>query len=206
MEVLTFTVGALQSNCYALINGQNECVLIDCGGDFQSVYGELHRRGVKLLAVLLTHGHIDHIQGVADAEKYVPVYIFKDEEDFLNDGSLNLSTVFEIDFKPITNVVVFDGDSLEIGDFKIRVIKTAGHTKGSVCFFIDGKLFSGDTVFYGSYGRCDLKSGNYAQIVESVNNILADFPPETEIFPGHGISTTVAIERKINPLSKYAEN
>lgn len=206
MEVLTYEVGVLKSNCYALVNEKNECVLIDCGGDFSAVYEDLCRRNLKLLAVLLTHGHIDHIQGVTEAEKHVPVYIFKDEEDFLKDDSLNLSTVFEIDFEPITNVVVFDGDSLEIGDFKIRVIKTAGHTKGSVCFFIDGKLFSGDTIFYGSFGRCDLKSGNYSQIVESVNNILAGFSPETEIFPGHGIATTVGIERKINPLSKYADN
>ncbi len=203
MELITLQVGVLQSNCYILINENKDCLLIDCGGDFDRVYDVIKKRGANLLGVVLTHGHFDHIMGTIESQNYAPVYIYNEEKEFLSDPSLNLSGDLGLKMGGVTNIKTFDEGDFNIGSFKITAYKTAGHTKGSCCLYIDNKLFSGDTIFYGSYGRCDFKSGNFGEIKQSINMILSKFSKDTEIFPGHGISTTVEIERKINPLSEY---
>ena len=160
------------------------------------------------MAVLLTHGHFDHIIGVPEVKRafHLPVYASETEDAMLADTSLNLSchllgkqTSFHAD------VLVRDGDELELLGYKWKVIATPGHTSGSVSYYIpqEGVLLSGDTLFYESYGRTDLATGSSSDITDSLLNKLFVLPEDTMVYPGHGDPTTIGYEKEHNPIPYY---
>ena len=131
----------------------------------------------------------------------VPSRLKNAEKEMLLNASINSSQ--EIFRKSITidvDVYVKDKESLKVGDMELHFIATPGHTKGGVCYLIGDKLFSGDTIFYGSVGRTDLPGGSYEQIVKSVKNLLETLDEKVEIYTGHGSNTNVAYEKKFNPV------
>lgn len=203
MLVKTFPMGLIGTNAYLLIDEKSkEAAVIDLGGDFEIIKDELEKYDATLKFILNTHGHFDHILGENKAQSYfnVPVYIHKDDEYLASNlpkqlerfGFVN-NTESPKDIKTFT-----EDDVFELGEEKIKVIHTPGHTPGSVCFLIGGKLFSGDTLFYTSIGRTDFEGGSYKQISDSIMNKLFVLPDDVDVYPGHDTKTTIGYEKKYN--------
>ena len=190
MNIELFCRGMVESNCYGLVNG-DEVVLVDAGVYPDVLEATLARRVLRLKAVLLTHGHFDHILSVGFIkEKYdVPVYIHENDAEMLTDGYKNAYSVFfrgEWEGEE-ADVLLKDGDKIEFFGEEIEVIHTPGHSEGSVCFKIRNNLFTGDTIFSRGTGRCDLYGGNDGKIRESISR-LDKLPAGMTIYPGHGIA------------------
>ena len=180
----------VESNCYGLVSG-DEVVMIDAGAYPDVLEATLARRGLKLKAVLLTHGHFDHILSVEfiKAKYNVPVYIHENDAEMLTDGYKNAYSVFfggEWEGHA-PDKIIKNGDRLAFFGENIDVIHTPGHSEGSVCFKIGNSLFTGDTVFSRGTGRCDLYGGDDEKIRESIA-LLDKLPADMTIYPGHGIA------------------
>lgn len=190
MNVKLLCRGMVESNCYALVNG-DEAVLIDAGAHPDDIEDALEKQGLKLKAILLTHGHFDHILGAqAVAEGHsVPVYIHEKDGEMLSDGYKNAYSVFFGgrwgEFH--ADVLLKNGDKLSLLGEEIEVIHTPGHSEGSVCYKIGNALFTGDTIFSRGTGRCDLYSGDTEKLRASIAS-LDKLSGDTVIYPGHGIS------------------
>lgn len=192
----------LISNTYIIYN-DIDCIVVDPGAANDSVIRFLNKRELSLKAILLTHGHIDHIRGVDTlVEQFnCKVYIHPDDERMLTDTFLNCSEMLGESLIVRSNAsLVNDNDVLKIlKDDDIKVIHTPFHTKGSVCYYyVNNKwLFSGDTLFKNSIGRDDLPNSDSKRTNESLNKIKA-LPRETKIYPGHGNNTTLESELMLN--------
>jgi hydroxyacylglutathione hydrolase len=202
MRIKTIAVGILDTNCYIISSGA-EAWVIDPGDDALRLLDYCAENELSVRAVLLTHGHADHIGAAADF--HVPVYIHKLDADCLNDASANLSSFVGAPFVCPADLEVEsleDGMNLILADGNFVVFHTPGHTQGCVCFYCreEGVLFSGDTLFAGSIGRTDLPEGSYDSIINSIRQKLLVLPDETKVYPGHGASTTIGKERLDNPF------
>ena len=190
MNIELLCRGMVESNCYGLVSG-DEVVLIDAGAYPDVLEATLTRRGLKLKAVLLTHGHFDHIISVEYIkEKYnAPVYIHENDAEMLTDGYKNAYSVFfggEWEgYAP--DKIIKNGDRLAFFGENIDVIHTPGHSEGSVCYKWKNNLFTGDTLFSRGTGRCDLYGGDNVKIINSIDQ-LGELPADTVIYPGHGIA------------------
>lgn len=196
MDIKRIVVGDLQVNCY-LLSTEQGTVAIDPGDDYERICAY----GKKITAVLLTHGHFDHTGAVERLRKDgAQVYIAKEDECMLSDGYLSLATPFGFPFnKTGADAIVEDGDSFVLCGMNVTVIKTPGHTAGSVCYLIDGILFSGDTLFAQSIGRCDFPGGDFNTIEKSIKEKIYTLPEDTVVYSGHGEATTVKNEKLYNP-------
>ena len=200
-------LGALRTNCYLLKNEESsELLIIDPASDPEYVAGSIEKLEGKPAAILLTHGHYDHIGAVnALREKYgIPVYAGEDEKELLGNPRENLSLMFSR--RPLTltaDVLVSDGQILNLAGQEIQVIATPGHTVGSVCYYLKEQsiLFSGDTMFCQSVGRTDFPTGNVQALVSSIQKKLLVLPDETVVCPGHEQETTIGLEKKQNPCA-----
>ena len=190
MKIELLCRGMVESNCYALVEG-DEAVRIDAGAHSDDIDAALERRGLRLRAILLTHGHFDHILGARElSEKHgVPVYIHENDEEMLSDGIKNAYSVFfGGEWVGLHSATTFaDGDRLSFFGEEIEVIHTPGHSEGSVCFRWGNNLFTGDTIFSRGTGRCDLYSGDTDKIRKSIA-MLDRLPGDMTVYPGHGIS------------------
>lgn len=185
------------SNCYAVISGEN-AVLIDAPFDADDILSELG--GKKLCAILLTHGHVDHMSAAEDLRKVTGcrVYISEEDKPFLTDSEPSLADYFSIPFRPCTEAQTFrDGDELLFSGMKFRVISTPGHTPGSVCFVYEDVIFTGDTLFNGSIGR-DFGWKCYRDIIDSIGKLYA-LGKNYKILPGHGEASELYDELMFNP-------
>ena len=193
MNIELLCRGMVESNCYGLVEG-DEVVLIDAGAYPDAIEAALDRKGLRLRAVLLTHGHFDHILSAAFLkEKYgVSVYVHEKDADMLTDGYKNAYSVFfGGNWEGLAaDKIIRNGDRLTFFEENIDVIHTPGHSEGSVCFKWKNNLFTGDTIFSRGTGRCDLYGGDISKIVSSIDH-LGELPADTVIYPGHGISCTL---------------
>lgn len=173
--------------------------MIDCSYMDDSILIELKKNEATLKYVLLTHGHFDHIGGLNDLPEGVKVLMHESDIEWVNEVNTYLPMIGmpSMDIPKIDEYIK-DGDVLKLGDLEIKVIHTPGHTQGGVCFYVDEKLFSGDTIFRESVGRCDLPGGNFDQIVKSIEQKIFTLPENTTIYPGHGKNTTVGWEKEHN--------
>ena len=199
MEVIKLVLGVYQTNCYILKKG-TELLIIDPGYSPRRIIDKIESlEGCSVKAILLTHGHFDHI-GAVDAlvnTYHCPVYGCKDDEDLFTEGKISLH---ENNGACVRNRMTWlDSDNLTIGSFAIRVLFTPGHTAGSVMFIIEDALFSGDTLFYESVGRTDLYSGSFSQLKQSLK-VLNELPAEMPVYPGHEYGTTIGHELQFNPF------
>ena len=206
MKVGKFVLGPVATNCYIGINEETkECFIVDpatCPPEFVSY---IKNAGLTVKAVLLTHGHFDHIMGL-DAllkEFPVPVYAHEAERDVLESEQLNSSaSMLGQPYSFSGADYVTNRQELRIAGFEIRVVYTPGHTIGGCCYYIEKEkaLFSGDTLFRGSVGRTDLPTGSMGQLVSSVRDRLFVLPDDTKVYPGHMEETTIGYEKKYNPF------
>lgn len=172
------------TNCY-IIGSENLCGIIDTGGEVEKIERVIEKYKLKPIMIINTHGHFDHIGG--NNSFNLPVYIHKNDFPLLKDPEKNLSSFFSIPFICENEIITLkDGDEIEIGKLKIKVIHTPGHTKGSICLKIEDILFSGDTVFSDGIGRTDFPEGDEEILLKSIKEKIFILPDSTEIYPGHG--------------------
>lgn len=207
MTLKRLMVGYIGTNCYIVKNDEaGEGFIVDPGYDDPKIKQTVDELGMKPVAVLLTHGHFDHILGVERVREWFPdatVYIGQNDKELLETPSLNCSTsIMRRAFDTHADEFVEDGQVLWVAGIEVNVIFTPGHTQGGMCYYIpsEGVLFSGDTLFEGSVGRTDFPTGNMETLVESVASKLMPLPENTTVYPGHGDKTTIGREKASNPF------
>lgn len=205
MRISRLVVGPVSTNCYIISNEETkEAFIIDPGEEAGRIEGKLQEEQLELKAILLTHGHFDHIMAVNDLlEKHrVEVYIGEHEVELLEDPYKNCSgSMMNRPYIAKAQRTLRDNDELELAGMNIKVLYTPGHTGGGVCYFLEEEkvLFSGDTVFCQSVGRSDLPTGNGRVLEASIHEKIVPLPDDVQIFPGHGDSTLISYEKKYNP-------
>ena len=195
MKLKAMARGAYQTNCYILWDEKSQhCVVIDPGYEPERVLDEVTRLGKTVEAVLLTHGHFDHVGGVRTLAAETDCRVYLCAQDLSMPPQMTAGPLYYTDLYQ-------EGDVLELAGLKIRVIQTPGHTEGSVCLLVENAMFSGDTLFAGSCGRTDLPGGSWASILKSLKR-LAAMDKDYAVYPGHGPSTTLAEEKQWNPYMR----
>ena len=200
LEVKNLTLGAYQTNTYIVHDSESRtCAVIDPGYEPERVLAAVQDQGLTVDAVLLTHGHFDHVGGVQEIVEKTGCKLWMSESDwsqFPNPVTAFFYPIANCDFTEVN--FCEDGEIIHAGGLTFTVIATPGHTWGSVCYLCENTLFSGDTLFAGSCGRTDLPGGDWATIQASLH-WLAELPGDYRVFPGHGEETTLAQERQYNP-------
>jgi len=199
-------LGVYQANCYILWDEEtNKTTVIDPGGDFDELRGFIENNKLDVEYIILTHGHGDHIGALVEAKDYfkAEVMVHKDDYDMLKNNNKNYSSKLGYNKVEVeADKKLNDGDVIYLDSILMEIIHTPGHTRGSICIKCDNIVFSGDTLFAGSIGRTDLDGGSFDDIINSIKDRILILPDNTEVYPGHGPSTTVAIEKKNNPFLK----
>ena len=200
MIIKTFIKPPLDNNNYLIIDEKSkEAALIDCSCFDDEILTEIEEQGANLKYILLTHGHFDHITGLNDTDEDVKVLMHQADMEWIKELNTYLPMIGMPSMKtPRIDGFLKDGDVIKLGDLEIKVIHTPGHTQGGVCFYVENNLFSGDTIFKESVGRCDLPGGDYNQIIDSIEERIFTLPEDTIIYPGHGRTTTVSWEKVHN--------
>ena len=203
MAFFTRFQGDFTTNCYVFGDGDNWAVVDPGLSDHRASEKIRESSANPKVSILLTHGHFDHIFGVDNLLKQFPgspVYVCKYDVPMLTDPLLNVSNIFKRSFtmSDVRTVKEFDdGDVINIGKYRIEVLRTPGHTLGSVLFVIrdEKAVFSGDTIFQGAYGRTDFPGGDRMQLIQSLENVVFSLPDEFKVYPGHGNFTSIRDER-----------
>lgn len=203
LAVNRYELGPIGTNCYVVRadDSSAEAVVIDPGADAPRILEELDALGARCTAILITHGHWDHLGAVADLADATgaPVHM-ADDERLLLEG-LNSFTPPGVDLRPYTPDVLLQGDELlELAGLSFQTLRVPGHSPAHLAYFTGGALFSGDVVFAGSVGRTDLPGSDWETLVESIRMLGERFPPGTVIYSGHGAKTTLGAELVRNPF------
>ena len=195
MKLHTLALGAYETNCYILwADGCKECIVIDPGYEPERVLDAVKNLGMELRAILLTHGHFDHVGAVREIFSQTDCDIYLCPADCampeqMTAGPLCYTNSYQ------------DGDILNLAGLTLRVLHTPGHTPGSVCLLCDDSLFAGDTLFAGSCGRTDLPGGSWTELQASLSR-LKSLEAEYTVYPGHGEATTLSNEKRYNPYMR----
>jgi hydroxyacylglutathione hydrolase len=203
LAVDRYELGPIGTNCYVVRtdHGAAEAVVVDPGGDADRLRRELAEMSARCVAILITHGHWDHLGAVAELAEAesAPVHMAEDERVLLED--VNSFTPPGVQLRPYTPDVALQGDeSLELAGIAFQTLRIPGHSPAHLAYYADGCLFSGDLVFAGSVGRTDLPGADWDTLVESIRMLAERFPPETVVYSGHGPETTLGVELARNPF------
>ena len=205
MILKTYVEGPIDANNYLLIDEDSkEAVLIDCSAARPELIEEIKNLGVKLKYILLTHGHFDHILGVEKFKEVFGIDAYVSEDDIpqvkATPDMIQMFTGLKV--PQITGIDKFvkDGDEFTIGNTKINALTTPGHTEGGMCYLVEDKLFSGDTLFQRSVGRTDFPGGSFEKLSKSIKEKLFLLPEDIEVYPGHCPKTSIGFEKKYNEI------
>lgn len=208
MNILTYSCGALAANCY-IIETDTDAVIIDPGFLEKGIVDHINTNPGKIKLIMLTHGHFDHIFAAEKVKNMTgaDIVIGQGDELALISDDFNLSSGFGSLYGSIGNNtknerLVLDGDTLTVGCMEFKVIATPGHSPGGVCYLVENNLFSGDTLFAGSIGRTDFPHSNVSDMLKSLEKLKA-FDNDIKVYPGHGESTTIGIEKESNYYLKF---
>lgn len=205
MKIETMVLGDVRTNCYLLIDeNTKDALVVDPADRADVIIRKLIDEGLTLKAILLTHGHGDHILAVSDLKKQlgVKVYAAKAEEALLLDPAQNLSqALFGIPVTVKPDVLLEDEQEFEVAGIRFQMLHTPGHTPGGCCYYLPEEkvLLSGDTLFCGSIGRTDFPGGSLSELVRSVKEKLLVLPEDVKVYPGHEEMTTIGQEKRYNP-------
>ena len=185
-------VGDYQTNCYIVhADGANTCAVIDPGYEANTILNRLALLGLRIEAIMLTHAHFDHVGAVRQLAADSDCRVFVDEKELSLPPTMTDGPVYYTDLYPAEGMI-------SVADMEIKVLRTPGHTPGSVCLLIDDAMFSGDTLFAGSMGRCDFPGSSIFDMRKSLKK-LYNLAGNYRVFPGHAEATTLDYERKTNP-------
>ena len=198
-------LGSYQTNCYIVRAADaKSCAVIDPGYEADRILDFLKQEGLSLDAVLLTHGHFDHVGAVKELVKATGCQLWMHERDYSQSKNPVNAFFYSIANCTFTEVnFCEDGEAIQAGGLTFTVLETPGHTWGSVCFLCEDALFSGDTLFAGSCGRTDLPGGE-SQVLRQSLEYLSELETDYRVFPGHGESTTLLHEKQTNPYLRGA--
>jgi len=208
MKIDRLILGSFETNCYILRQSEadKDCLIVDTGLEAGELIDFLKQHTLNPVAVVLTHGHIDHVTGVALLRQNFPeikVYIHKLDAEMLTGAKDNLSALSGQTFstEPADGFIE-EPDKIEQAGIELEVLHTPGHTPGGISLYSkqDGLIFVGDTLFAGSVGRTDFPAASFAQLIKSIREKLFTLPDETLCLPGHGPSTSIAQEKEHNPF------
>ncbi|MDE7223606.1 MAG: MBL fold metallo-hydrolase [Acetatifactor sp.] len=199
-------LGSYQTNCYFIYQeDKKRAIVVDPADQGKKIYDALLRNGITVEAILLTHGHFDHIWGTKELREStgVKLYALDAEKALCEDTHNNVSDMTGRPYTVTPDEYLRDGQELTLAGISFRVIATPGHTIGSCCYYFPGTgfLVSGDTLFAESVGRTDFPTGSMSSIVRSIKEKLYVLPGETKVYPGHGDSTTIEHEMQYNPFT-----
>jgi len=208
MKIDRLVLGAYGTNCYVLRSSESvtDCLIIDAGLGAHKLINFLDEHELNPVAVILTHGHIDHIEGVAALRAEFPdikVHIHKLDAEMLVEPYSNLSAMTGVAFSVEPADFLLDEQSIiEQAGIKLSVLHTPGHTPGGICLYSkeEGIVFTDDTLFAESIGRTDFPNGNTEQLLNSIKEKLYILPDETKVYSGHGEVTTIGHEKRYNPF------
>jgi hydroxyacylglutathione hydrolase len=203
LVVDTYSLGRAGTNCYIVraARGAPEAVVVDPGDDAAQLRLELAGFGSRCAAILITHGHWDHLGAVADLAEGTgaPVHMAEDERTLLEE--INSFVPAGVHLRPYTPDVFLDGDeTLELAGITFETLRVPGHSPAHLAYHADGCLFSGDVLFAGSVGRVDLPGADWDTLVASIRMLADRYPPETVVYSGHGPATTLGTELARNPF------
>ncbi len=210
-KIKSLVLGPLATNCYLVWNQDTrQALIVDPADRADRIAEEVERLGIDPVAVLLTHGHFDHMMAAKEIRTayQIPVYAYEAEADLMADPEANLSYGFAgVSYSMQADHWVRDREHLELAGFDIQVIATPGHTVGSCCYYIaeEGVLLSGDTLFCQSVGRTDFPTSSTGSLIRSIGNRLFVLPEETKVYPGHNEPTTIRFEKQYNPVAPYCQ-
>ena len=200
MNIKTLPVGQLETNCYVVVNEQRlECVVIDPGDESNTILDYIEDNKLKCCAIMLTHGHYDHVGAVSEIMEQTGCEMYINPRDEGYEPGIS-----GMKFKmPEGGKYYDDGDVVKAAGLEFKVLATPGHTPGGVCLICGNALFTGDTLFRGSCGRTDLPGGNMRMETASLKRICA-LPGDYEVYPGHMDSSTLERERRFNHYCREA--
>ncbi|KPU44983.1 putative metallo-hydrolase [Oxobacter pfennigii] len=202
MKYLKIPAGIYGANCYCVYDETSrEGFVIDPGGDGEKILKLINNEGIKILFIILTHGHFDHTGGVNYLKQMLNIPVLINEKDTGLLSKENIISNFFPDFEDVSaDDFLKDKDKLKFGGEFLEIIETPGHTPGGITIKVEDNLFTGDTLFFNSVGRTDLPGGSYEVLIKSINEKLLIFPEGTKVHPGHGNSSTIGREKKSNPF------
>lgn len=211
IEIICIKTGIMDNNSWLVKNTvTGEGFLVDASFSGNQIADKIKENGVRLKGIFLTHCHYDHIYSVNMLKSFfssdeLKIYAGEDEKELLDDPEYNLINKHRLPLEGVkADIYLKDGEIVNVCGIGIKTIFTPGHTRGGVCYCIESEkiLFSGDTLFAGSYGRTDLPSGNEKDMVTSVTKKLFSLSPDTKVLPGHGGITDIEYESRTNPILK----
>ncbi len=204
MILAKLELGPFASNCYLVgAESNKEGIIIDPGAEADEILQKVEDLGLEVKFIVLTHAHFDHVGALKETREATGarVAIHADDAGGLQaKRPVNPLFGFAFPSPPAPDQLLKDGDSLDIGDLRFRVLHTPGHTPGGICLLGEGVVFSGDTLFNLSIGRTDMPGGSYAQLLNGIHTKLMVLPESTIVYPGHGPQSTIGNERRMNPF------
>lgn len=210
MRINHYVVGMVQTNCYIVINDETkECFIIDPGASAKQLVEKIKEDNLTPVAILLTHGHFDHVAAAEDLAKEfnIRIYAHEAEESTLKYPDKNVSWMVGCEESYRADIFLKDDEAITLAGFEIKVLHTPGHTEGGCCYYVadEAVVFTGDTLFAQSVGRTDFPGGSMSQIVHSIReklmtlNEAGNIETDIMVYPGHNEPTTIETERMENP-------